>query len=69
MPGEKAKVVKIGDIGILKRRLLDLGVLGGEVITALRVASLGDPMEIDIKNQKLSIRKSDADHIEVEKLR
>jgi ferrous iron transport protein A len=64
--GEKGKIVKIGAIGHLKRRLMDMGVIVGEVVIVEKLAPLGDPIEISVKNYSLSIRKKEALEIEVE---
>ncbi len=66
--GEKGKIVKIGNVGDLKRRLRELGITKGEVIEIEHIAPLGDPVEIIVKNCRLSLRKEEADHIEVERL-
>ncbi len=65
-PGETGKVTKIGAIGPLKRRLMDMGVLVGEAIKVEKVAPLGDPIEITVKNYNLSLRKKEAEGISVE---
>lgn len=65
-PGQQGKIVKITVSGQLKRRLMDMGVLVGELITVKKVAPLGDPIEVTIKNYRLSFRKKEADGIEVE---
>lgn len=65
-PGEKGKITSIGAIGPLKRRLMDMGVLVGEEITVMKVAPLGDPIEVKIKSYNLSLRKKEAEGIEVE---
>ncbi|MDU1910862.1 FeoA family protein [Fusobacterium sp.] len=66
--GEKAKIVKIGKIGELKKRLVDMGITAGEVIKLERNAPLGDPQEYIIKSTGIAIRKEDAKNIEVEKI-
>lgn len=65
-PGQKSSITKIGSVGPLKRRLMDMGVLVGEEISVDKVAPLGDPIEITVKNYKLSLRKKEAEEIEVE---
>jgi ferrous iron transport protein A len=65
-PGEKARITSIGAIGPLKRRLMDMGVLVGEEITVLKMAPLGDPIEVKIKSYNLSLRKKEAVEIGVE---
>lgn len=64
--GERAKVVKINGSGALKRRIMDMGITKGVEISIRKVAPLGDPIEITVRGYELSIRKSDADLIEVE---
>jgi ferrous iron transport protein A len=64
--GETARITKIGSIGPLKRRLMDMGVLVGEQIRVEKVAPLGDPIEVTIKNYSLSLRKKEAEGIAVE---
>ena len=66
--GEKAKIVKIGKIGELKKRLDDMGITAGEIIKLERNAPLGDPQEYIIKSTGIAIRKEDAKNIEVEKI-
>ena len=65
-PGEKGKITSIGSIGPLKRRLMDMGVLVGEEVKVLKVAPLGDPIEVSIKSYNLSLRKKEAEGIAVE---
>jgi len=67
-PGESGKITKIGAIGPLKRRLMDMGVLVGEDVKVEKVAPLGDPLEVSVKNYKLSLRKKEAEGIAVEVL-
>ncbi|WP_294064350.1 FeoA family protein [uncultured Fusobacterium sp.] len=66
--GEKAKIIKIGRIGELKKRLVDMGVTAGEIIKLERNAPLGDPQEYIVKATGIAIRKEDAKNIEVEKI-
>lgn len=68
-PGEKGRIVKIGAIGPLRRRLMDMGVLVGEEITVEKIAPLGDPIEITVKNYNLSLRKKEAEGILLEAAR
>ncbi len=65
-PGESGTITNIGAIGPLKRRLLDMGVLVGETVKVKKVAPLGDPIEVSIKNYNLSLRKKEAEGILVE---
>ncbi|MBT9133277.1 MAG: Fe(2+) transport protein A [Firmicutes bacterium] len=65
-PGEHGKITKMGALVSLKRRLMDMGVLVGEDIKVEKVAPLGDPIEVTIKNYNLSLRKKEAEDISVE---
>ena len=64
--GETAKVVKLHGEGPVKRRIMDMGITKGIEIYVRKVAPLGDPMELKIRNYELSLRKADAEMIEVE---
>lgn len=64
--GATAKVVKLHGEGALKRRIMDMGITNGVEIYVRKVAPLGDPMEITVRGYELSIRKGDAESIEVE---
>jgi ferrous iron transport protein A len=64
--GEKGRISKIGAIGPLKRRLMDMGVLVGEEVKMEKVAPLGDPVQVSVKNYSLSLRKKEAEGIFVE---
>ncbi len=68
-PGEEGRIAKIGAIGPLRRRLMDMGVLVGEVIRVEKIAPLGDPIEITVKNYNLSLRKKEAEGILLEETR
>ena len=65
-PGERRTITKIGALGPLKRRLMDMGVLVGEDVKVEKVAPLGDPIEVTIKHYNLSLRKKEAEGISVE---
>jgi Fe2+ transport system protein A len=65
-PGCSCKVVNIGGTNILKNRLLCMGVTPGTTIEVVKLAPLGDPMELRIRQYSLSIRKSEASSIFVE---
>jgi ferrous iron transport protein A len=65
-PGENGRITKMGAVGPLKRRLMDMGVLVGEAVKVEKVAPLGDPIEVIIKNYHLSLRIKEAAEIEVE---
>ena len=64
--GNSAKVVKLHCEGALKRRIMDMGITKGIPLFIRKVAPLGDPIEINVRGYELSIRKSDAQTIEVE---
>ena len=64
--GETARVVKLHGEGAVKRRIMDMGITRGVEIFVRKLAPLGDPIEINVRNYELSIRKADAEMIEVE---
>ena len=64
--GETVKVVKLHGEGAVKRRIMDMGITKGVEIYVRKVAPLGDPVEINVRNYELSLRKADAEMIEVE---
>lgn len=64
--GEQVVVKKINGEGALKRRIMDMGVTKGATIIVRKVAPLGDPIEVNVRGYELSIRKVDANLIEVE---
>ena len=64
--GETVKVVKLHGEGAVKRRIMDRGITKGVEIYVRKVAPLGDPVEINVRNYELSLRKADAEMIEVE---
>ena len=64
--GDKVKVVKLHGEGAVKRRIMDMGLTKGVEVTVRKVAPLGDPIEITVRGYELSIRKADAEKIEVE---
>jgi ferrous iron transport protein A len=65
-PGERATIVKVGGEGPVRRRILDMGVVTGADIEVVRVAPLGDPVEFRVKGYNLSLRKSEAQNVQVE---
>ena len=65
-PGQSGRVVSIGESGQLKRRIMDMGITKGVEIHIRKVAPLGDPIELNIRGYELSVRKQDAQMIEVE---
>ena len=64
--GETVKVTKIAGEGPIKRIIMDMGITKGVEIYVRKVAPLGDPVEITVRNYELSVRKADAAIIEVE---
>ena len=64
--GETVKVVKLHGEGAVKRRIMDMGITRGVDVHIRKVAPLGDPLEVTVRGYELSIRKADADWIEVE---
>ena len=64
--GETCKVKRIHGEGALKRRIMDMGITKGVEIYVRKVAPLGDPVEVTVRDYELSIRKGDAELIEVE---
>ena len=64
--GDTVKVVKLHGEGATKRRIMDMGITKGVAVHVRRVAPLGDPVEVTVRGYEISIRKQDADMIEVE---
>ncbi len=64
--GETAKIVKLHGEGAVKRRIMDMGITKGVEVYIRKVAPLGDPVEVTVRGYELSIRKADAEMIEVE---
>lgn len=64
--GETVTVIKLHGMGAVKRRIMDMGITKGVEVTVRKVAPLGDPIEITVRGYELSIRKADAEWIEVE---
>ena len=64
--GETVKVVKLHGEGAVKRRIMDMGITRGVEVDVRKGAPLGDPVEVTVRNYELSIRKADAEMIEVE---
>ena len=62
-PGEQGKVVRVDAERALTRRLMDMGLTRGTMVTFRKVAPLGDPIEITVRGYELSIRKDEAAHI------
>ena len=64
--GGKAKVVKLHGEGALKRRIMDMGLTKGVEVYVRKVAPLGDPIELTLRGYELSLRRVDAEMVEVE---
>ncbi len=64
--GDTVKVVKLHGEGAVKRRIMDMGITKGVEIYVRKVAPLGDPIELNVRGYELSLRKADAEMIEVE---
>lgn len=64
--GETVTVVKLHGEGAVKRRLMDMGITKGVSVFIRKVAPLGDPIEVTVRGYELSLRKADAEMIEVE---
>jgi ferrous iron transport protein A len=65
-PGSSARVVKIHGSGAMKRRIMEMGIVGGVEVFVRKVAPLGDPMEITVRGYELTMRREDAESVEVE---
>ena len=63
--GETVKVLRLHGEGAVKRRIMDMGITRGVDVYIRKLAPLGDPIEVNVRNYELSIRKSDAEMIEV----
>ena len=64
--GETATIVRLHGEGALKRRIMDMGLTRGTQVLVRKVAPLGDPLELTVRGYELSVRKGDAEMIEVE---
>ena len=64
--GETVKVVRLNGAGPLKRRIMDMGITKGVEVYIRKVAPLGDPLETTVRGYELSIRRADAEMIEIE---
>ncbi len=64
--GETVKVIKLHGEGAVKRRIMDMGITKNTDVYVRKVAPLGDPIEVTVRNYELSLRKADAEMIEVE---
>ena len=64
--GETVKVVKLHGEGAVKRRIMDMGITRGVEVYIRKVAPLGDPIEVTVRGYEMSLRKADAEMIEIE---
>ena len=64
--GQSGRITAVGGEGALRQHLLDMGVIPGAAVTLVKLAPLGDPVEVNVRGYELSIRKADAEMIEVE---
>ena len=64
--GETVKVVKLHGEGAIKRRIMDMGITKGTEVDVRKVAPLGDPVEVMVRGYELSLRKADAEMIEIQ---
>ena len=67
-PGQKGKVLRIKARGEMNKRIVEMGITPGSVVEMERVAPLGDPVDIKVKGYHLSLRKDEAEGIEIEEL-
>jgi ferrous iron transport protein A len=65
-PGKKVRVTGISGAGAIKRRIMDMGIVPGVDVFVRKVAPLGDPVEVTVRGYELSLRRGDAEIIEVE---
>lgn len=63
--GSTVQVVKLHGEGAVKRRIMDMGITKGTELQVRKVAPLGDPMELNVRGYELSVRKADAEMIEI----
>ena len=64
--GETVKVIKLHGEGAIKRRIMDMGITKSVVIYIRKVAPLGDPIEVNVRGYELTLRKADAEMVEIE---
>lgn len=68
VPGQRAKIIRVGGYGRARRRFMEMGLVSGETVLVERVAPLGDPVEFFVKGYHVSLRRDDAQYIEVQVL-
>ena len=67
-PGESAQLTHIGGEGALRQHFLDMGLIPEAVVTLMKLAPMGDPMELRVHGYELTLRLADAENIEIEKI-
>jgi ferrous iron transport protein A len=65
-PGESALILKVHGRGALSRRLADMGLVPGQSVYLVRIAPMGDPLDIQLMGYHLSLRRAEADQVEIE---
>ena len=65
-PGDRGKVVKVAGDPEASRRLMEMGLMRGTTVEVVRQAPLGDPLEVKVRGFMLTLRRAEAEHIEVE---
>ncbi len=66
-PGQQGRIIKLeAGLGAIRRRMMDMGVLPGELIKVEKIAPLGNPIEVTVRGYNLSLRKEEAREIEIE---
>lgn len=68
IPGEEGSVTAFHAAGVLKKRLLEMGITTGVKVKVVKVAPLGDPIEVKVRGYALSLRKKEAEQIEIQKI-
>ena len=67
-PGETVRVMKLVGDSVVKRRIMDMGITKGVCVYIRKVAPLGDPLEVTVRGYELTLRKADAELIQVEEV-
>ncbi len=65
-PGQEGTVVSLGEKGPSRRRIMDMGITPGVVVKVIKVAPLGDPVEVNVRGYELSLRKTEARQIQIQ---
>jgi len=67
-PGQRARIIRVGGHGRVRRRFMEMGLVSGETVLVERVAPLGDPVEFFVKGYHVSLRRHDTQYIQVQML-